>query len=113
MNNDISSSIASFQASSPSITQLSGQISASSKSSQSETPSEIEKTASEFESVFLSMMLKEMRNTLDQEEGGLFGGESSDTFGGMFDMFMSQHLAESNPLGIGNVIESYLQNSVS
>ena len=70
----------------------------------------IQSAASEFESVFLSMMLKEMRNTLDSEEGGLFSGDSSDTLGGMFDMFMSQHLAESNPLGIGSAIESYMGN---
>jgi flagellar protein FlgJ len=70
----------------------------------------IETVASEFESIFLSLMLKEMRNTLDSEEGGLFSGESSDTLGGMFDMFMSQHLAESNPLGISSAIESYMNN---
>lgn len=58
-------------------------------------------------------MLKEMRNTLDQGEGGLFGGEGSDTFGGMFDMFMSEHLAESKPLGIGAAVESYMQNSIA
>ena len=68
----------------------------------------IEKVASEFESVFLSMMLKEMRNTLDQEEGGLFGGEGSDSFGGMFDLFMGQHLAETQPLGIADAIKGYL-----
>ena len=68
----------------------------------------IEKVASEFESVFLSMMLKEMRNTLDQEEGGLFGGEGSDSFGGMFDLFMGQHLATTQPLGIADAIKGYL-----
>ncbi|MFK7765640.1 MAG: rod-binding protein [Mariniblastus sp.] len=72
---------------------------------------EVNKVASEFESIFLSLMLKEMRNTLDSEEGGLFGKEGSDTFGGMFDMFMGQHLAESQPLGVGDAIKGYLQNS--
>lgn len=70
----------------------------------------IESAAADFESVFLSLMLKEMRNTLDSKEGGLFSGENSDTLGGMFDMFMSQHLAESNPLGIATAIESYMHN---
>ncbi len=70
----------------------------------------IEKVASEFESVFLSLLLKEMRNTLDQENGGLFGGEGSDTFGGMFDMFMGQHLADASPLGISAAVKSYLSN---
>jgi len=70
---------------------------------------EIENAAKEFESVFLSLMLKEMRNTLDQENGGLFAGEGSDTFGGMFDMYMSQHLAKSQPLGIGNAVGRALE----
>lgn len=71
-----------------------------------------EQVANDFESVFVSLMLKEMRNTLDSEEGGLFGSEGSDTFGGMFDMFMGQHIAKSNPLGVGDVIKSYLANSI-
>lgn len=69
-----------------------------------------EKVGKEFESVFLSLLLKEMRNTLDTGEGGLFGGEQSDTFGGMFDQFMGQHLSESSPLGIADAIKSYLSN---
>ena len=69
---------------------------------------EVKKVAEDIESVFVSLMLKEMRNTLDSENGGLFSGEGSDTFGSMFDMFMGQHLAASKPLGIGNAIEAYL-----
>ncbi len=68
-----------------------------------------EKMASDFESVFLSLMLKEMRNTLDGENG-LFGGEGSDTFGGMFDLFMGQHLAEASPLGIADAIRGFIDN---
>lgn len=68
---------------------------------------ELDSAAQEFESVFLSLMLKEMRSTLDQKDGGLFGGESSDTFGGMFDMFMGQHLADAQPLGIADAIKSH------
>ena len=71
---------------------------------------EAEKMGKEFESVFVSMLLKEMRNTLDQGEGGLFGSEQSDTFGGMFDQFMGEHLADSSPLGIADAIKSYLNN---
>ena len=75
---------------------------------------EIKKIGEDFESIFLSMMLKEMRNTISSEEdGGMFSGEGSDTYGGLFDMFMSQHLATSNQLGIGKAIESYLGNKTS
>lgn len=70
----------------------------------------IDDAASEFESVFISLLLKEMRNTLDPKEGGLFGSEGSDTFGGMFDMFMGQHLAEAQPLGIADAVKGYLSN---
>ena len=55
----------------------------------------------EFEGVFLSMMLKEMRQSLDE---GLFQGDSSDSFGGMFDLFIGKHLAQSNPIGIGDLV---------
>ena len=74
-------------------------------------PQSVESVASEFESIFLSLMLKEMRNTLDSENGGLFGKEGSDTFGGMFDQFMGQHLAQAQPLGIGDAIKGYLNNA--
>ena len=41
-------------------------------------------TANEFEATFLSMLLKEMRQTLDPD-GGLFPGDSGDVQGGLFD----------------------------
>jgi len=62
----------------------------------------LESIGKEFEGVFLSLMLKEMRNTLD--EGGFFGEETSDTYGGMFDMFVGQDLAETSPLGITEML---------
>lgn len=68
-----------------------------------ENPSreKLESVGTDFESVFMSMMIKEMRNSLD---GGFFGEESSDTYGGMFDLFIGKHLAESRPLGIANMM---------
>ncbi len=71
---------------------------------------QIDKMAKDFESVFVSMLLKEMRNTLDTGDGGLFGSEQSDTFGGMFDQFMGEHMADSSPLGIADAIKGYLKN---
>lgn len=68
----------------------------------SEMGSRIAAAGKEFEGVFLSMMLKEMRSTLDG--GGFFGEETSDTYGGMFDMFVGQDLAESSPLGIADMM---------
>ncbi|MDM4016763.1 rod-binding protein [Roseiconus lacunae] len=61
----------------------------------------MEQLGTEFESVFVSMLLKEMRNSLDE---GFFGSESSDSFGGLFDMFVGKHLAESDALGVGKML---------
>ncbi|MEM7457435.1 MAG: rod-binding protein [Planctomycetota bacterium] len=66
------------------------------------TQEKIRAAGEDFESVFLSLMLKEMRNSL--EGGGFFGEESSDTFGGMFDMFIGKHVAKSTPLGIADIV---------
>ena len=63
---------------------------------------QVEAVGVEFESVFLSMMIKEMRNSL--QDGGFFGEESSDTFGGLFDLFIGKHLAEAQPLGISEML---------
>lgn len=71
------------------------------------TPEQVDSIATDFEGVFLSLMLKEMRKSLD--EGGFFSGETSDTYGGMFDMFIGQHLAQSKPLGIGQMLVDQYQ----
>ena len=60
-----------------------------------------EELAAQFEGMFVSMLLKEMRSTL---ESGLFGGENSDTYGALFDMYLGQHLADSGALGIRDLL---------
>jgi flagellar protein FlgJ len=60
----------------------------------------------QFESLFVSLMLKEMRQTVSED--GLFAGDASDTYGGLFDMFLGQHMAQGSPLGIGRLIEAQL-----
>ena len=62
----------------------------------------IEKVANGFESIFLSQMLKQMRQSL--EPGTMFGHDNGDVFGGMFDMFMSQHLAPAGASGIAAMV---------
>lgn len=58
-----------------------------------------EKLMKQFESVMLSMVLKQMRQT-GTGENGLFPGDDSDTLGGMFDMYLGEHLAESGGFGL-------------
>src|SRR5690349_6057739 len=65
--------------------------------------------ATDFESVFLSTLLKQMRQSVDGD--GLFAGDSSDTYGGMFDMFMGKHLAANGGLGVRDMILKYLDAS--
>ena len=70
---------------------------------------EVRNVANQFESMFVSLMLKSMRSSMTED--GLFGGEGSDTYGSLFDMYMGQHLASNDALGIGRLIEQYMQES--
>ena len=57
-----------------------------------------------FEGLFMSMMIKQLRETSSGE--GLFPGDASDTYGGMFDMFLGDHLASAGSIGIGQLFRS-------
>lgn len=71
------------------------------------TDSRVSRTAKEFEATLVSLLLKEMRQTLEPD-GGLFPGDEGDVQGGMFDLFLSQHLADAGGLGLASVIEHSL-----
>ena len=64
---------------------------------------------SDFEAVFVSLMLKQMRTSMSED--GLFGSESSDTYGGIFDLYVGKHVAESSPLGISQMVQTYVDNA--
>jgi len=68
----------------------------------------IDHAAQEFEGVFVSMLIKQMRETLQE---GLFSKETSDSYGAIFDLYMGKHLAESSPLGVGVAVKAYLQGT--
>lgn len=58
-------------------------------------------TAKEFEATFLSMLIKEMRQPMEEDgDGAMFQGDSGDVQGGLFDMFMGRHLAEVGGVGV-------------
>ena len=65
--------------------------------------------AEAFESIFASLLVKQMRNTGLGE--GLFSGDKSDTLGGLFDMFLGQHLAKSQGLGVAKMIQKYVDHA--
>ncbi|MCA9197643.1 MAG: rod-binding protein [Planctomycetales bacterium] len=68
-----------------------------------------EHVKSEFESVFSSILLKQLRESLEE---GMFGAEASDSYGTMFDMFMGQHLAQAGGVGISKYLDNYLDKAM-
>ncbi|MBQ0720114.1 MAG: flagellar assembly peptidoglycan hydrolase FlgJ [Gammaproteobacteria bacterium] len=62
--------------------------------------------AKQFESVFVQMMLKAMRDTVP--EGGLFDSEQGDFYEGMFDQQISLNIANGKGIGLAEVIERQL-----
>jgi flagellar protein FlgJ len=67
-------------------------------------------TAKELEGTFLSLLLKEMRETLEPD-GGLFPGDTGDVQGGLFDLYMSRHLADSGGVGLAAALVRQMQTS--
>ncbi len=65
------------------------------------TPEAMEHVAAEFESVFMSLLIKEMRETT---EDGLFAGEASDSYGALFDLYLGQHMADAGGIGIKQML---------
>jgi flagellar protein FlgJ len=66
--------------------------------------------AKEMEATFLAMLLKQMRETLDTEDGGgLFPGDTGDVQGGLFDLFMSKHLADAGGVGMAAALLRQMQ----
>ena len=59
-----------------------------------------------FESMFTSALIKQMRESL--EPGTMFGEDTSDVMGGLFDQFMGQHLAQAGMLGISKMVRQQL-----
>ena len=70
-------------------------------------PRAIDAAATGFESMFVSMLMKEMRQTL--EEGSMFGQDKGDVLGGLFDHYLGQHLASAGALGIAAMVKKSWQ----
>jgi Rod binding domain-containing protein len=66
--------------------------------------------AREAETMFLSLLLKEMRQSFESEES-LFAGDKGDIYGGLFDLLMARHLAESGGLGLATVWGQLLEQT--
>jgi peptidoglycan hydrolase FlgJ len=57
----------------------------------------IEEAAKQVEGLFVSMLLKTMRETMASE---MFGGDGADIWGGMFDQSMGDHIVSAGGLGL-------------
>ncbi len=66
-----------------------------------------EQVAQDFESVFASMLLKEMRHSL--EPGSLFGEDSGDVYGGLFDRFIGEQMAKGKGLGMSRMVQDSIE----
>jgi len=63
-------------------------------------------TAKAFESMFASMLVKEMRSSI---EGGFFGkGPGADTYGQWFDKEMGEAIASDGGLGLAGMLKTQL-----
>lgn len=70
----------------------------------------VQQVASDFESLFASQILKEMRQSLDPET--MFGGDSGDVYGGMFDMFIGKQVAEGGGFGLAKMLTETLKQQL-
>jgi flagellar protein FlgJ len=66
-----------------------------------------ESVAQQFESLFLNIMLKEMRKTVGRSE--LLGSDAMDTYQQMFDQQIAVGMAKAGGIGLAPFIEQQLQ----
>ena len=64
----------------------------------------IEKVANQFESLFVQMMLKSMREASKPTESGLFGSDQMDMYQDMFDQQVSLELSGQGGIGLADIL---------
>jgi Rod binding domain-containing protein len=67
----------------------------------------IRETAQQFEALFLQMMMKSMRDSIEKSE--LSESNTMDTFQGMFDKEVSVQLAKKNSMGLADMLVKNLE----
>ncbi len=71
---------------------------------------EIKQVAKNFESIFLEMMMKEMRNSV-QKSGLMGNSRGMEFFEGMYDDQLSRQLSAGGGIGLGQMIYEKLKTS--
>ena len=69
----------------------------------------VDKVAEQFESIFINMMLKSMRNAT--ERSSLMDSQAGRMYESMFDQEVSLHLAKNGSLGLAETIKSQIQRN--
>lgn len=67
-------------------------------------------TAQQFESLFLNLMLREMRKSVSRSE--LLGSDAMETYEQMFDQQVALGMARAGGIGLAPVIQQQLENRV-
>lgn len=70
----------------------------------------VKAAARQFETYFLQMMLRSMRETLSQD--GLFDSQETRTFTEMFDQQLSQTVAQGKGIGLADVLIAQIERSM-
>ena len=71
----------------------------------------LKEVSKQFESLFVNMMMKAMRDTLPKD--GLMGGPDVQTYQEMFDQQLALDLSNKGALGLASVIERQLSNVIA
>lgn len=75
-----------------------------------DTKEGIKAAAQQFETYFLQMMLRSMRETLSQD--GLFDSQETRSFTEMFDQQLSQTVAQGKGIGLADILLSQIERSL-
>ena len=67
----------------------------------------LRKSAKDFESIFVNMMLKSMRSSV-QKSGFIDGGNAEEIYRGMLDQEYSQMMSKTDRIGLASTIERQL-----
>jgi len=78
---------------------------------QSEPNEAAKEVAQQFESLFVGMMLKAMRDTLPKD--GLFASNQMEAYQGMFDQQLALDMSRDGGVGLADVIERQIASSAA
>jgi len=76
------------------------------KGAREKSPEAIKQVAKQFESLFVQMMLKSMRDTVPEDS--LFGSKAGKMYQDMYDKQLSMHISNGKGIGLASTIERQL-----